>query len=74
MNEAESSGGITAATQSLSASVSTEDETEEKIFNQEISQSKQQPVADESLWKKSQEVEMRGRDEEFDDYLNDLLL
>lgn len=33
-----------------------------------------EPVNDESLWKKSNEPEVRGRDEEFDEYLTDLLL
>lgn len=34
----------------------------------------QEPLDDENLWKKRNEPEMRGRDEEFDDYLADLLL
>lgn len=34
----------------------------------------QKPTTDEGLWKKSQEADLKGRDEEFDDYLNDLLL
>lgn len=33
-----------------------------------------EPINDESLWKKTNEVEAKGRDEEFDDYLADLLL
>jgi hypothetical protein len=33
-----------------------------------------EPINDESLWKKTNEVELKGRDEEFDDYLADLLL
>lgn len=33
-----------------------------------------EPINDESLWKKANEVDVRGRDEEFDDYLADLLL
>lgn len=32
------------------------------------------PLDDESLWKKSNETDTKGRDEEFDDYLADLLL
>lgn len=34
----------------------------------------QEPIDDESLWKKNNEVDVKGRDEEFDDYLADLLL
>lgn len=43
---------------------------------QEESTSKRvaEPVDDETLWKKSTEVDAKGRDEEFDDYLADLLL
>lgn len=33
-----------------------------------------EPINDESLWKKGNEVEVKGRNEEFDDYLADLLL
>lgn len=33
-----------------------------------------EPLEDENLWKKSTAVDIRGRDEEFDDYLADLLL
>lgn len=33
-----------------------------------------QPIEDDNLWKKSVEPEIRGREEEFDDYLADLLL
>lgn len=32
------------------------------------------PIDDETLWKKTDETELKGRDEEFDDYLADLLL
>lgn len=34
----------------------------------------QKPLEDENLWKKSNDVDVKGRDEEFDDYLADLLL
>lgn len=33
-----------------------------------------EPMTEDNLWKKNNESEIRGRDEEFDEYLADLLL
>lgn len=33
-----------------------------------------QPIDEDNLWKKNNEIDVKGRDEEFDDYLADLLL
>lgn len=51
------------------------DEPEESPECDEPSRTRtKEPVNDESLWKQSTEIDTKGRDEEFDEYLADLLL
>lgn len=62
----------TSASHSSTEEPPLEDEKCEEIieFRQEAHSSK----TDENLWKQSDEAELKGRDEEFDEYLADLLL
>lgn len=39
-----------------------------------IKQEQIDPITEDELWKQKNDVELRGRDEEFDEYLADLLL